>query len=107
MLRRYSIHMILVTIGGLLTYVAYEEVLSLYILSVLMFMGVNVILSTSLNPRSKSHTLALRAEEHLEAEGAGTVVVELGELDLPSCGAPGSFDHARAMQLTERIRRRP
>ena len=49
MLRRYSIHMILVTIGGLLTYVAYEELVSLYILSVLMFMGVNVILSTSLN----------------------------------------------------------
>ncbi len=49
MLRRYSIHIILVTIGGLLTYVAHEELLSLYTLSVLMFMGVNVILSTSLN----------------------------------------------------------
>jgi len=63
-----------------------------------------LILSTSLNPRSKSHTLALRAEEHLEAEGAETVVIELGELDLPICGAPGSFDHPKAMQLTERIR---
>ena len=49
MLRRYSIQLILIACGGLLTYVAYEELLSLYTLSVLMFMGVNVILSTSLN----------------------------------------------------------
>ena len=63
-----------------------------------------LILSTSLNPRSKSHTLALRAEEHLEAEGADTVVIELGELELPLCGSAGSFDHPKAMQLTERIR---
>ncbi len=49
MLKRYSIQLILVACGGLLTYVAYEELVSLYLLSVLMFMGVNVILSTSLN----------------------------------------------------------
>jgi len=49
MLRRYSIHTILILAGGLLTYLAYEEMISLYILSVLMFMGVNVIMSTSLN----------------------------------------------------------
>ncbi len=49
MFRRYSIQLILVVGGGLLTYVAYEELLNLYTLSVLMFMGVNIILSTSLN----------------------------------------------------------
>jgi branched-chain amino acid transport system permease protein len=49
MLKRYSIQLILVACGGLLTYIAYEELVSLYLLSVLMFMGVNVILSTSLN----------------------------------------------------------
>jgi len=49
MLRRYSMHLILILAGGLVTYFAYEEMLSLYTLSVLMFMGVNVILSTSLN----------------------------------------------------------
>ncbi len=49
MLKRYSVQIILVACGGLLTYVAYEELISLYMLSVLMFMGVNVILSTSLN----------------------------------------------------------
>lgn len=49
MLKRYSVQLLLVACGGLLTYVAYEELISLYVLSVLMFMGVNVILSTSLN----------------------------------------------------------
>jgi branched-chain amino acid transport system permease protein len=49
MLRRYSVHLILALSGGLFIYMAYQEYLSLYILSVLMFMGVNVILSTSLN----------------------------------------------------------
>lgn len=49
MLRRYSVHLALALSGGLITWLAYEEYLSLYIMSVLMFMGVNVILSTSLN----------------------------------------------------------
>jgi len=49
MLRRYSMHILLILAGGLLTYLAYEEMVSLYILSVLMFMGVNVIMSASLN----------------------------------------------------------
>ncbi len=48
-LQRYSVHLLLIIAGGILTYLAYEEAISLYILSVLMFMGVNVILSTSLN----------------------------------------------------------
>jgi len=49
MLRRYSVHLILLTLGGLIVYMAYEELLGLYTLSVLMFMGVNIILSSSLN----------------------------------------------------------
>ncbi len=49
MFRRYSVHTLLILTGGLITYLAYEEMVSLYILSVLMFMGINVILSTSLN----------------------------------------------------------
>ncbi len=48
-LRRYSVHMILVTMGGIITYLAYEEAIGLYFLTVMMFMGVNIILSTSLN----------------------------------------------------------
>jgi len=49
MLRRYSIHLILALAGGAIVYSADQEYLGLYTLSVLMFMGVNVILSTSLN----------------------------------------------------------
>lgn len=49
LLQRYSVQIILVALGGTITYLAYEEALGLYTLSVLMFMGVNIILSTSLN----------------------------------------------------------
>jgi len=49
LLRQYSVQIFLVTLGGLITYLAYEEAIGLYYLSVLMFMGVNIILSTSLN----------------------------------------------------------
>jgi len=46
---RYTFHIILILTGGLITWMAYEEMLGLYTLSVLMFMGVNIIMSTSLN----------------------------------------------------------
>ncbi len=49
LLQRYSVQIILISLGGLITYLAYEEAIGLYTLSVLMFMGVNIILSTSLN----------------------------------------------------------
>jgi len=49
MLQRYSIPFLLTIAGGVLVYVARAELISLYLLSVLMFMGVNVILATSLN----------------------------------------------------------
>ena len=49
LLQRYSVQLFLVTLGGIITYLAYEEAIGLYYLSVLMFMGVNIILSTSLN----------------------------------------------------------
>lgn len=48
-LQRYSVHLILVAIGAGITWLAYREAIGLYTLSVLMFMGVNIILSTSLN----------------------------------------------------------
>ncbi|BHH86242.1 branched-chain amino acid ABC transporter permease [Desulforhopalus sp. 52FAK] len=49
LLRRYSVQLFLIALGGLITYLAYDEAIGLYTLSVLMFMGVNIILSTSLN----------------------------------------------------------
>lgn len=62
-----------------------------------------LILSTSLNPRSKSHHLAVRAGEVAAAAGAETIVVELGALGLPLCGTPDSFEHPEALALTDRI----
>lgn len=49
MLKRYSVPTLLVFAGGLILYLAHEELVSLYFLSVLMFMGINVIMSASLN----------------------------------------------------------
>jgi branched-chain amino acid transport system permease protein len=49
MFQRHSIPILLTLAGGVLIYVARAELISLYVLSVLMFMGVNVILATSLN----------------------------------------------------------
>lgn len=49
MLQRYSVQLILVVLGAGITYLAYQEAIGLYVLSVLMLMGVNIILSTSLN----------------------------------------------------------
>ncbi|PNU19818.1 branched-chain amino acid ABC transporter permease [Geothermobacter hydrogeniphilus] len=46
---RYTFHILLILAGGLITWMAYEEMIGLYTLSVLMFMGVNIIMSTSLN----------------------------------------------------------
>lgn len=48
-LQRYSVQLVLIIVGGVITYMAYEEAIGLYTLSVMMFMGVNVILATSLN----------------------------------------------------------
>lgn len=48
-LRRYSVQLLLVSLGGGITYLAYQEAIGLYFLTVLMFMGVNIILSSSLN----------------------------------------------------------
>jgi branched-chain amino acid transport system permease protein len=49
LLKRYSVHLTLALLGGVIVYLAYNEYLGLYYLSVLMFMGVNIILSSSLN----------------------------------------------------------
>lgn len=63
-----------------------------------------VVLSTSLKPQGRSHSMAVQASEILTAAGAEVEVVELGETNLPVCGMPGSFEHAGAMQLTSQIK---
>jgi branched-chain amino acid transport system permease protein len=49
MLKRFSIPLFLTLSLGLIVYLAHEELLGQYYLSVMMFMGVNIILSSSLN----------------------------------------------------------
>jgi FMN reductase len=44
-----------------------------------------LILSTSLRPNSRSHTLALEAAEHLKAQGVEAEIVDLREHTLPLC----------------------
>ena len=62
-----------------------------------------VILSCSLNVHSRSHQLALAADAFLLQRGFPVEVVDLGGLDLPLCGGPGSFDHPDAAALNARI----
>jgi FMN reductase len=63
-----------------------------------------LILSTSLNPRSRSRILALRAEEHLDASDAETCFVDLQELELPFCGSEGCYADPQVVALQDRIR---
>jgi FMN reductase len=63
-----------------------------------------LIVTTSLNARSRSRVLAERAAEVCAAAGADTALVDLQELNLPFCGAPGSDEHPQAIQLAERVR---
>ncbi len=62
-----------------------------------------VILSCSLNPNSQSHKLALAADGFLRAREVVVELVDLGEHDLPLCGAPESFDHPSVKTLTRII----
>ncbi|PLX39807.1 MAG: branched-chain amino acid ABC transporter permease [Deltaproteobacteria bacterium] len=48
-MKRYNVQIILAVALAILAYLAQEEIIGKYALSVLMFMGINVILSTSLN----------------------------------------------------------
>lgn len=48
-MQRFTVPAVLTVSFFILTYLAHQELLSQYFLSVLMFMGINVILSTSLN----------------------------------------------------------
>lgn len=63
-----------------------------------------LLISTSLNARSRSRVLAVRAQEFCAAAGAETSLVDLQELSLPLSGTEGSYDHAEAVALAERIR---
>ncbi len=63
-----------------------------------------LILSTSLNPRSKSRVLARRVDAHLAASGVETCLIDLQEYELPLCGRPGATDDPQVAAMEERIR---
>lgn len=48
-MKRFNVPIILLALFGLLVWLCYEEHINLYIQTVLMFMGINIILSSSLN----------------------------------------------------------
>jgi FMN reductase len=63
-----------------------------------------LILTTSLNARSRSRVLAERAQQLCAAAGADAVLVDLQDLDLPFCGSARADEHPQALQLAERVR---
>lgn len=58
-----------------------------------------LILTTSLNARSRSRVLAEYAHEVCTGAGAGCCLVDLQELDLPFCGTGEAEDHPQVLQL--------
>lgn len=63
-----------------------------------------LILSTSLNSRSRSRVLARRADQHLTAAGVETCFVDLQDLELPMCGSADSYNDPQVAELEERVR---
>lgn len=62
------------------------------------------ILSTSLNPASRSRVLAREAEAHLKAQGVAVDFIDLQALPpLPLAGSPGSWDGEAVADLEARL----
>jgi NAD(P)H-dependent FMN reductase len=57
------------------------------------------VIATSLNPESRSQSLARRFAGLLEARGTATELVDLRELQLPLAGPPAAWDHPDAKRL--------
>ena len=62
-----------------------------------------LVVSSSLNPASRSHLLALAAGDALEGLGARRDVLDLREWDLPICDGKACYDHPAIGPLTERV----
>jgi FMN reductase len=61
------------------------------------------ILSSSLNPQSRSRVLARHAEAHLKARDIDVDFIDLQGLDLPLAGSPGCWDAPAVAGLEERL----
>lgn len=62
-----------------------------------------LVVSCSLNPASRSHTLALSAGEALGAIGAPHELLDLREWDLPICDGKACYDHPSIVPVTDRV----
>lgn len=62
------------------------------------------VVSTSLNPGSKSFALAEAAAEDLKAQGHGVDLIDLRTIGLPICDGDDSYNHEAVEPLTERLK---
>lgn len=63
------------------------------------------VVSTSLNPHSRSYALGALARRALQARGVPSTFHDLRETRLPSCGPPESYDDPNARGIRERVAR--
>lgn len=63
-----------------------------------------LVISTSLNPNSKSRILAQSAHEHLKGIGDAELV-DLRDYDLPLCDGENAYSHSSVSKLTAKIER--
>ncbi len=60
-----------------------------------------VILSCSLDPKSKSQKIGQLAQQKLEALGATTQIIDLRQYDLPLCDASSCYSHPQVHQIAK------
>lgn len=62
-----------------------------------------LVVSSSLNPASRSHRLALEVADALERLGAPRDLLDLREWSLPICDGTSCYEHPAIGPLTERV----
>ncbi|MCY4635071.1 MAG: NAD(P)H-dependent oxidoreductase [Acidobacteria bacterium] len=62
-----------------------------------------LVVSCSLNPASRSHTLAVAAGKALDALGAPHELLDLREWDLPICDGKACYDHPSIGPVTDKV----
>ena len=62
-----------------------------------------LVVSCSLNPASRSHTLAVAASKSLDAIGASHELLDLREWDLPICDGKACYDHPSIGPVTRKV----
>lgn len=63
-----------------------------------------IVISTSLNPHSRSRILAESARSELEAQGAEAELLDISKLQLPFCNASSCYAHPDVQHCASRIK---